>query len=197
MEIEAGHIERGTTRLNFRHYQDIIDQFEQVLAASVDGVEVLSMRGGQVQTKSPVVVSQSEARSLPPLVYEQLVARKILQVLFVPLLARGEVIGILAIGNRQAGRRFTPEDIRLAETVAYFRSPGQSPYVRVVASQKGSREPCRASGHAQPHHPSSQSGDRSADGPGNRGRSSTTSVRCRSGGLGDGGCYSEQPDGGD
>jgi GAF domain-containing protein len=45
-------------------------------------------------------------------------ARSVESFMFVPLLARGELIGSIGLSSREPGREFTPAEASLAETVA-------------------------------------------------------------------------------
>ena len=65
-------------------------------------------------------VAIPEIRSLPlaPELLEQITERHLESALAVPLVVRGTIIGLLAVGSDQAGRDFSTAEISLAETVA-------------------------------------------------------------------------------
>jgi PAS domain S-box-containing protein len=66
----------------------------------------------------PLILADLASLPMPKLVREYLDAHGVLSLLLVPLVSRGEVVGILAVGADQDDRRFTPDQIRLAETIA-------------------------------------------------------------------------------
>jgi PAS domain S-box-containing protein len=66
----------------------------------------------------PLVLSNLQTLPLAPSVQAFVSERDLQTMLFVPLRARGMVIGTLAVGSDQTGRTFTPDEIALAETIA-------------------------------------------------------------------------------
>jgi signal transduction histidine kinase/HAMP domain-containing protein len=71
-----------------------------------------------IQTGKSIVVSQAQVSSLTKPIHELLRRRRTECLMVVPLLVRGEVIGTIGVDTTQAGRRFRPAEVNLAETVA-------------------------------------------------------------------------------
>ncbi|MGD9002237.1 MAG: response regulator, partial [Anaerolineae bacterium] len=71
-----------------------------------------------IQTGKSTVVSQAQLSSLTKPIHELLRGRRTECLMIVPLVVRGEVIGTVGVDTTQAGRRFTPAEVNLAETVA-------------------------------------------------------------------------------
>jgi signal transduction histidine kinase len=75
-----------------------------------------SMSGAVMRTGQPLVVSDA---SIDPRVYQPIVQLgEMGPALFVPLAARGQVFGTLALSNTQGGREFTEEDLALVQVFA-------------------------------------------------------------------------------
>jgi signal transduction histidine kinase len=66
----------------------------------------------------PLVLPDLPALSLAPSVQAFVSERDLQTMLFVPLRARGAIIGTLAVGSDQTGRTFTADEVALAETIA-------------------------------------------------------------------------------
>jgi len=71
-----------------------------------------------IQTGKSTIVSQAQLSSLTKPIHELLRRRRTECLMIVPLVVRGEVIGTVGVDTTQAGRRFTPAEVNLAETVA-------------------------------------------------------------------------------
>lgn len=71
-----------------------------------------------IQQRRTLIIPPAQTSLLIQRLHPGARVRDIHQLLLVPLLARGKVIGILSISLDQAGRRFTSSEISLAETVA-------------------------------------------------------------------------------
>jgi signal transduction histidine kinase/DNA-binding response OmpR family regulator len=65
-----------------------------------------------------IVLPDFQAVSLAPSVQTFVRERGLQTMLFVPLRARGTVVGLLAVGSDRPGRDFSPDEIALAETIA-------------------------------------------------------------------------------
>jgi signal transduction histidine kinase len=66
----------------------------------------------------PLVVSDVQAQPLASAVREFITAHNIQSIMLVPLLVRGADIGFISVANDQAGRLFSADEVRLAETIA-------------------------------------------------------------------------------
>ena len=115
------------------------DSFRRVGVAHVDpaGVELLRelhemyplrsnegrLRGRVVATREPIALYDVDERELRSLSrdeqhYEMLVALGIRSAMWVPLIVRDRVVGVLSTGYRDASRRYSPADLNLMRELA-------------------------------------------------------------------------------
>ena len=66
----------------------------------------------------PILLPDFQAVSLAPSIQAFVRERDLQTMLFIPLRARGTVVGVLAVGSDRPGSVFSPDEIALAETIA-------------------------------------------------------------------------------
>ncbi len=65
-----------------------------------------------------LVVSDVQALPLPSTVRDFIIGHNVQSLMLIPLLARGAAIGFMSVATDQAGRNFSADEVRLAETIA-------------------------------------------------------------------------------
>jgi GAF domain-containing protein/ABC-type amino acid transport substrate-binding protein len=86
-----------------------VDSQENMLAGVYDYL---------IQTRQPLAIFDALHHPLMQDSRELTLARHIQSILFVPLIARGNLIGLLGADSTQSPRHFTDEEVELAQTVA-------------------------------------------------------------------------------
>ena len=104
--------------------QHLIVRAEQVAAGNPPAVGVeLPIAGNWsvqriLETKSHLAIGDAQNDPLMANVRDLMIQRRVQSVLLVPLIIRGDVMGTLGFDAIEAPRKFTPEEIELAQTVA-------------------------------------------------------------------------------
>ncbi len=71
-----------------------------------------------VERRQPIIISQSQTDQPTRPIRDIMQAQGVRSLMIIPLQARGQAIGIVAVATDQAGREFTPAEMKLAETIA-------------------------------------------------------------------------------
>jgi signal transduction histidine kinase len=71
-----------------------------------------------LQTGQSLAVSNILSRPWPPSIRAFLTGHQVQSLMIVPLISRGSSIGLMSVASDQVGREFTPEELKLAETIA-------------------------------------------------------------------------------
>jgi len=101
-----------------------------------------------IKTGSPVVVPQAQTNPMTAPIHDVLRSRQTQNLLIVPLLARGEVIGTIGIATGDAAREFTPAEVTLAETVA-GQIAGTIDNARLFSEMQQAKEEAEAANEAK------------------------------------------------
>ncbi|MCB0224389.1 MAG: GAF domain-containing protein [Anaerolineae bacterium] len=114
----------GITLLNgeYTQLEVVADYSKNQAEASAKGI-IIPIEGNPatqkvLETKQSVVVSKAQTNPLLASIHDIMAARQTECIMIVPLLARGEVIGTIGLDTTDPDRVFTPDEMRLAETIA-------------------------------------------------------------------------------
>ncbi|HXV41840.1 MAG TPA: ATP-binding protein, partial [Anaerolineae bacterium] len=101
-----------------------------------------------VRTGRSMVVPQAQTSPSTQPIHELLRLRQIQCLLIAPLLARGEVIGTIAVATDEVDREFTPAEVTLAETVA-GQIAGAIENARLFSEMEKAKEVAEAANEAK------------------------------------------------
>jgi signal transduction histidine kinase/HAMP domain-containing protein len=101
-----------------------------------------------VETGRSLVVTQAQTNPLTAPIHHILRERHTQCLMLVPLLTRGEVIGTIGVTTDQAGREFTPAEVRLVETVA-GQVAGAVENMRLFVEMEHAKEAAEAANEAK------------------------------------------------
>jgi signal transduction histidine kinase len=120
--LNASHT--GIALLNLAHTElKVVTEYTRDAADSHTVGIVIPLAGNLssaqvIQTGQSIVLSQAQLTPQTEPTYHLMYSRQVQSLLIVPLLARGEVIGTIGVLTDETGRKFTPVEVTLAETVA-------------------------------------------------------------------------------
>ncbi len=101
--------------------QHILNGLHHELPSSIDKVWPIfgdPSAEQDIDQHEPLIISQVQTNPLTKPIHEFLQIYQIQSLIGVPLLARGQVIGMIIVSTDQVGREFTFDELDLAETIA-------------------------------------------------------------------------------
>jgi len=94
------------------------DQTEPTVANTVIPISPSLLTSRLIQNKQHIIISDAQTNPITQPIHEVLQIRQVTRLLIMPLITRGEIIGIIAIAQKKTDPYFTPATIKLLETVA-------------------------------------------------------------------------------
>jgi len=111
--FNEGHTERRIVVMYQVQDQDKLDLVGRVTPLTNDTTYIEYISKG-----NPLVIPDPQTSSFTKHSRQSIRERNLQCLMLIPLRARGEIIGTISISTNQVGREFTPDEVKLAETVS-------------------------------------------------------------------------------